>query len=98
MSHPPSEQVLGVAAAANVAFWAYLSERLFGRAWPGIAASVAAMSSASTGCTGPLLELANLPGNITAQVLSTGGCCASCAIGAPCEANCPTHAQTEAPA
>jgi hypothetical protein len=96
MTHPPTDQVLGAAAAANVAFWAYVSERLFGRAWPGIAASVAAMASASTGCGGVVLELVNLPGNITVQVLSSTSCCGSCAIGAPCEHNCPTKPNSEA--
>jgi hypothetical protein len=97
MTPAPSQEVLGVAAAANVAFWAYLSDRFFGRAWPGIAASVAAMSSSTAGCGGTLLELVNLPGTITAQILSNGSCCASCAVGAPCAASCPTKPETEAP-
>ena len=97
MSHPRQDEIYGLAAAANVAFWSFLSERFLGRAWPGMAASVVAMTRATSGCSGPVVELFNLPGSVTAQVLNQGTpCCASCAVGAPCESECKDHKDQEA--
>lgn len=78
---------LAIAAAANVVFWGAISERLAGRSWPGVAASVAAMTTAARGLKSPALELLNLPGNVAAQVLQQRRI----------ETNCPTCNKDEAP-
>ncbi len=60
---------LALAAAANVLFWSALSERILGRIWPGVALSITSMASAARGSSSPVFEIANLPGNVVAQVL-----------------------------
>ena len=60
---------LAIAAAANVVFWSEVAEQVLGRRWPGIAASVASMTSVARGYHSPALDILNLPGNVAAQVI-----------------------------
>jgi hypothetical protein len=74
MTH--KEDTLAVGAAANILFWSLVSRQLVGASWPGAASAIVTMQLARNCKTGPLLDLATLPGSVAASVLSDRKPCA----------------------